>query len=95
MKFTKDDVTKVLKKYNDGVTIIKNINRYEPEIEEILDGDYRSESDFEDEVIRMFNIEESCNNIITIQESVQIEQENEIIILEKGDRIKVLKESIL
>ncbi len=31
-------------------------------------------------------------NIIEIQEQLKIDQENEVIILEKGDRIEVLKE---
>jgi hypothetical protein len=71
---------------------------YEPEVEEILDTSYANEYEFETEVKRMFNIEEAkkdTKNIIEIEEEVTISQEDgSKVVLEKGDRVEVLKEMI-
>jgi hypothetical protein len=97
-KFNKDDIYRVLRGFRDGARFLKNFDMYEPEVEEILDTSYANEYEFETEVKRMFNIEEAkkdTKNIIEIEEEVTISQEDgSKVVLEKGDRVEVLKEMI-
>ena len=89
--YTKQDIIDVIEEHPNQKAVnrfLKSMDRYSMEIEEILNTTQGKDFDyFKMEVERMFRLNEK---IIEIQKDVKIGE----IILEKGDKIEILKESM-